>query len=82
VTLSSRLLSNNSVLFESLVTMGDPYNADLTLARDVLDLPCMDNIITDQHLKEPHRVGPGGSFNIGEWQGEGGISYKLNAEDG
>ena len=154
-----------SAMTQSVTTesgLGDPYNADLTLARDFLDLPWMENIITDQHLKERHRIGrtiaflsrlvedgwtrqgraiaadretavhvdpqtgkatvfatddhqtpyvyfmhttgkpeqcvagkpltymnievyrigPGGSFDIGEWQGEGGIIYKLNAEDG
>lgn len=150
---------------ESVTTesgLGSPYNADLTLARDFLHLPWMDNIITDQHLQERqrigrtiaflarlvadgwteqgraiaadretavhldtqtgiatvfatpdhetpfayfmrttgkpelcspgqalsyrnievYRIGPGGSFNIGAWQGENGISYTLGAENG
>jgi cyanophycinase len=150
---------------ESVTTesgLADPYNADLTLARNFLRLPWMENIIADQHLQERHRIGrtiaflarlvedgwtergqaiaadretavhldthtgiatvfatadhetpfayfmrttgkpelcspgrpltyrniavyrigPGGSFNIGEWQGEGGTSYTLGAEDG
>jgi cyanophycinase len=150
---------------ESVTTesgLGNPYNADLTLARNFLRLPWMENIIADQHLQERHRVGrtiaflarlvedgwtergqaiaadretavhvdphtgiatvfttadhetpfayfmrttgkpelcrpgqpltyrnievyrigPGGSFNIGEWQGENGISYTLGAENG
>jgi cyanophycinase-like exopeptidase len=154
-----------SAMTESVTTesgLGDPYNADLTLARDFLDLPWLENIITDQHLQERHRIGrtiaflsrlvedgwtgrgraiaadretavhvdpetgkavvfattdhetpfayfmrttgdpekcvagqpltyrnievyrigPGGTFDIGEWRGEGGISYTLGAEDG
>ena len=154
-----------SAMTESVTTesgLGDPFNVDLTLARDFLDLPWMANIITDQHLQERHRIGrtiaflarlvedgwteqaraiaadretalhiepetgkavvlatadhetpyayfmrttgdpeqciagqpltyknievyrigPGGSFDIGKWQGEGGISYVLGAEDG
>ena len=154
-----------SAMTESVTTesgLGDPYNADLTLARDFLVLPWMQNIITDQHLQERHRIGrtiaflarlvqdgwtgqgraiaadretavhldpatgmarvfataehetpfayfmrttgkpelcaagkpltyenievyrigPGGSFDIGKWQGEGGIGYVLGAEDG
>jgi hypothetical protein len=31
---------------------------------------------------EVYRIGPGGSFDIGEWRGEGGTSYTLGAEDG
>jgi cyanophycinase-like exopeptidase len=154
-----------SAMTESVTTesgLGNPYNADLTLARDFLDLPWMNNIITDQHLQERHRIGrtiafmarlvedgwtdqaraiaadretalhvnpatgeatvfatpdhetpfvyfmrttgkpeqciagrpltyrdievyrigPGGTFNIGEWRGTDGISYTLNAEEG
>ncbi|MCJ7556108.1 MAG: cyanophycinase [Gammaproteobacteria bacterium] len=154
-----------SAMTESVTTesgLGDPFNADLTLAKDFLDLPFMNNIITDQHLQERHRIGrtlafmarlehdgwteqsraiaadretavhvdpetgiarvfatadhetpyayfmrssgkpercspgepltfrniqvyrigPGGSFDIGQWSGEGGISYTLGAEDG
>jgi cyanophycinase-like exopeptidase len=154
-----------SAMTESVTTesgLGDPFNVDLTLARDFLDLPWMENIITDQHLQERHRIGrtiaflarlvedgwteqaraiaadretavhiepetgkavvfatadhetphayfmrttgdpeqciagqpltyrnievyrigPGGTFDIGKWQGEGGISYVLGAEDG
>lgn len=151
---------SDSVTTES--GLGDPYNADLVLARDFLALPWMDNIITDQHLQERHRmgrtiaflarlvedgwtgqgraiaadretaihvdpqtgkavvfatedhetpfayflrttgrpeqcvpgepltysnievyrIGPGGSFDLGEWQGEGGIHYTLSAEEG
>jgi len=150
---------------ESVTTesgLGDPYNADLTLARNFLRLPWMDNIITDQHVQERqrigrtiaflarlvadgwteqgraiaadretavhldtktgiatvfatadhetpfawfmrttgkpelcgpgepltysnievYRIGPGGSFDIGKWQGENGISYTLGAENG
>ncbi len=150
---------------ESVTTgsgLGNPYNSDLTLARNFLHLAWMENIITDQHLQERqrigrtiaflarlvedgwtdqgraiaadretavhvdtqtgiatvfatadhetpfayfmrttekpelcrpgqalsyrnievYRIGPGGSFNIGEWQGENGISYTLGAENG
>lgn len=154
-----------SAMTESVTTesgLSDPFNADLTLAKDFLKVPWMENIITDQHLQERHRIGrtiafmarlvndgwteqsraiaadretavhvdpatgiatvhatpdhetpfayfmrsvgkpeqclPGkpltyrniqvyrlgqeGSFNIGEWHGEGGISYTLGAEEG
>jgi cyanophycinase len=154
-----------SAMTESVTTesgLGDPFNADLTLAKDFLKLPWMENIITDQHLQERQRIGrtlafmarlihdgwteqaraiaadretavhvdpatgiakvfaspdhetpfayflrstgkpevcaPGkpltfsnvetyrigsdGSFNIGQWRGEAGISYTLSAEDG
>lgn len=154
-----------SAMTESVTTesgLGNPYNADLTLARDFLKLPWMENIITDQHLQERHRIGrtiafmarlvadgwtgqaraiaadretavhvdtqtgnatvyatadhetpfayfmrstgkpeqciagqpltyknievyrigPGGTFDIGEWHGEGGIAYTLGAENG
>lgn len=49
-----------SAMTESVTTesgLGDPYNADLTLARDFLDIPWMKNIITDQHLQERNRIG-------------------------
>jgi cyanophycinase len=154
-----------SAMTESVTTesgLGDPFNADLTLAQDFLKMPFMNNIITDQHLQErnrigrtiafmarlendgwteqsraiaadretavhvdpatgiahvfatadhetpyayfmrssgkpehcapgepltfrnieTYRIGPGGSFDIGKWIGEGGISYTLGAEDG
>jgi cyanophycinase len=154
-----------SAMTESVTTesgLRDPYNKDLTLARDFLKLPWMQNIITDQHLQERHRIGrtiafmarlvqdgwtrqgraiaadretavhldpltgsarvyataghetpyayfmrttgkpehcaagekltyrnievyrigPGASFDIGAWSGEGGIGYTLGAEEG
>jgi len=37
--------------------LANPFYADLTLARDFLDLPGMKNIITDQHLQERDRIG-------------------------
>jgi len=37
--------------------MSDPFNPELTLARDFLRLPRLDNIITDQHLQERDRIG-------------------------
>lgn len=49
-----------SAMTQSVTTesgLGDPFNADLTLARDFLALPAMQNIITDQHLQERHRIG-------------------------
>lgn len=150
---------------ESVTTesgLGNPFSPNLTLARNFLHLPWMENVITDQHLQERqrigrtiaflarlvtdgwtdqgraiaadretavhvdtatgiatvfstpdhetpyayfmrttvkpelcspdqplsfggidvYRIGPGGSFNIGAWLGEGGISYTLGAENG
>lgn len=143
-------------------SLQDPYYADITLDRDFLKLPGMDNIITDQHLQERdrigrtlafmarllqdgwttearaiaadretsvhfdpatnmatvfatmdhetpyayfmrsakapehcvsgeplkfrgvevYRLGPGGSFDMANWQGSGGIQYELSAENG
>jgi cyanophycinase-like exopeptidase len=37
--------------------LADPYAADLTLARDFLALPGLENVITDQHLQERDRIG-------------------------
>jgi len=37
--------------------MRDPFNQELSLARDFLRLPKLDNIITDQHLQEQDRIG-------------------------
>ena len=37
--------------------LGDPFNAELTLARDFLLLSKLGNIITDQHLQERERIG-------------------------
>lgn len=37
--------------------LADPYDVDVTLARNFLSLPMMDNIITDQHLQERDRIG-------------------------
>jgi len=37
--------------------LADPYDGDVTLARNFLSLPMMDNIITDQHLQERDRIG-------------------------
>jgi cyanophycinase len=39
------------------LSLQDPYYADITLDRDFLKLPGMDNIITDQHLQERDRIG-------------------------
>ncbi len=39
------------------VALADPYADDVTLARNFLSLPMMDNIITDQHLQERDRIG-------------------------
>lgn len=49
-----------SAMTESVTTesgLGNPYIPDLTLAREFLRLPWMDNIITDQHLQERQRIG-------------------------
>jgi cyanophycinase len=37
--------------------LADPYAPDLTLARDFLDLPGLENVVTDQHLQERDRIG-------------------------
>ncbi|HEX7061602.1 MAG TPA: cyanophycinase [Woeseiaceae bacterium] len=37
--------------------LSDPFNEDLTLARNFLDLPGMENVITDQHVEERNRIG-------------------------
>lgn len=41
----------------SAVALADPYAPDLTLARDFLALPGLENVITDQHLQERDRIG-------------------------
>jgi cyanophycinase len=41
----------------SAVAMADPFAPDLTLARDFLKLPRLENVITDQHLQERDRIG-------------------------
>ncbi len=41
----------------SKVAMTDPFAADVTLARDFLKLPWLENVITDQHLQERDRIG-------------------------
>lgn len=49
-----------SAMTESVTTelaLQNPYYDDITLARDFLLLPKMNNIITDQHLQERHRIG-------------------------
>lgn len=45
---------------ESLTSEGalaDPFDADLTIARDFLELPHLSRTITDQHLEERDRMG-------------------------
>jgi len=37
--------------------LGDPFHIDLTLEADFLNLPGLENIITDQHLIERDRIG-------------------------
>jgi cyanophycinase len=37
--------------------LSDPFHRDLTLARDFLTLPKLENLITDQHLEERDRMG-------------------------
>ncbi len=41
----------------SAVALADPYAPDLTLARDFLALPGLENVVTDQHLQERDRIG-------------------------
>jgi cyanophycinase len=41
----------------SAVALADPHAPDLTLARDFLALPGLENLITDQHLQERDRIG-------------------------
>jgi cyanophycinase-like exopeptidase len=41
----------------SAVALANPYAEDLTLARGFLQLPWLQNIITDQHLQERDRIG-------------------------
>jgi cyanophycinase-like exopeptidase len=41
----------------SAVALADPYAPDLTLARDFIALPWLENVITDQHLQERDRIG-------------------------
>jgi hypothetical protein len=41
----------------SAVALADPHAPDLTLARDFLNLPGLENVITDQHLQERDRIG-------------------------
>lgn len=37
--------------------LANPFHEDLTLSKDFLELPGLDNIITDQHLQERDRIG-------------------------
>ena len=41
----------------SAAALADPYAPDLTLARDFISLPGLENVITDQHLQERDRIG-------------------------
>ncbi len=41
----------------SAVALADPFAPDLTLARGFLELPGLENLITDQHLQERDRIG-------------------------
>ena len=41
----------------SAAALADPYDPDLTLERDFLDLLWLRNVITDQHLLEEDRIG-------------------------
>jgi cyanophycinase len=41
----------------STAALADPYAPDLTLARDFITLPGLENVITDQHLQERDRIG-------------------------
>ena len=37
--------------------------------------------LTYSHI-EVYRIGPGGTFDISKWQGDGGIDYILDAKNG
>ena len=39
------------------VALADPYHEDVTLAREFLHSPWLDEVITDQHLQERDRIG-------------------------
>jgi cyanophycinase len=41
----------------SPVALADPYAPDVTLARDFIALSGLENVITDQHLRERDRIG-------------------------
>lgn len=41
----------------SVAALEDPYHPDLTLERDLLDLPPLVQVLTDQHLIERDRIG-------------------------
>jgi cyanophycinase len=41
----------------SAVALANPFAPDLTLARDFIHLPGLENVITDQHLQERDRIG-------------------------
>ena len=41
----------------SPAALANPYTPDLTLARGFLELPRLENVITDQHLQERDRIG-------------------------
>jgi cyanophycinase-like exopeptidase len=41
----------------SAAALADPFAPDLTLARDFIALPGLENVITDQHLQERDRIG-------------------------
>jgi cyanophycinase-like exopeptidase len=41
----------------SRAALADPYASDLTLARDFIALPGLENVLTDQHLQERDRIG-------------------------
>jgi cyanophycinase-like exopeptidase len=42
---------------ESALALSNPFTPDLTLEKDFLRLPGMQNILTDQHLQERDRIG-------------------------
>ena len=41
----------------SRTALTDPFHEDLTLSRDFVDVPVLENIVTDQHLQERDRIG-------------------------
>lgn len=48
-------MSDESLTAEN--ALQNPFHEDLTLARDFLKLPPLENVLTDQHLQERDRIG-------------------------
>jgi cyanophycinase len=41
----------------SRTALADPFHEDLTLSRNFVDVPVLENVVTDQHLQERNRIG-------------------------